>query len=86
MDATQMTKQMIDLQKTTFDNFFNAMVLVQEQGEKMTQALFEQASWLPEESRRLVDQWLAMGKKGRDDLKSALDDNYDAVRDLYASK
>ena len=73
MNSTQIAKQMLDFQKTTFDNFFNAAVMVQEQGEKMTNAVFEQASWLPEENKRLMDQWLTMAKKGRDDFKSALD-------------
>ena len=86
MKSNPMVKQMLDFQKTTFDNFFNAMVLVQEQGEKMTNTLFEQVSWLPEENKRLMDQWLTMAKKGRDDLKSAMDDNYKNVSDLLASK
>jgi len=86
MNSNPIVKQMLDFQKTTFDNIFNAMVLVQEQGEKLTNALFEQASWLPEENKRLMDQWLTMSKKGRDDLKSAMDDNYKNVSDLLASK
>jgi hypothetical protein len=81
-----MIKQMLDFQKTTLDNFFNAMVLVQEQGEKMTNALYDQVTWLPEENKRLMDQWLTMAKKGRDDLKSALDENFNNVSDLLASK
>jgi len=86
MNSTQIVKQMIDFQKTTLDNFFNAVVLVQEQGEKMTNTLFEQISWLPEENKRLLDQWMSMAKKGRDDLKSAMDDNFKNVSDLLASK
>jgi hypothetical protein len=86
MNSNPIVKQMLDFQKTTFDNFFNAMVLVQEQSEKMTQAYFEQISWLPEESKRLMDQWLTMGKKGRDDFKSALDENFNNVSEILASK
>jgi gas vesicle protein len=86
MNSTQIVKQMIDFQKTTLDNIFNAVVLVQEQGEKITNTLFEQISWLPEENKRLLDQWMSMAKKGRDDLKSAMDDNFKNVSDLLASK
>jgi len=86
MKTNPMIKQMLDYQKTTFDKLFNAMVLVQEQGEKMTNALFEQVTWLPEENKRLMDQCLTMAKQGRDDLKSAVDDNYKNVSDLLASK
>ena len=86
MKSNQYAKQMLDFQKTAFDNFFNAVVLVQEQGEKISQALFEQATWLPEENKRLVDQWLGMAKKGRDDFKVAVDDNFKSVSELLASK
>ena len=79
------TKQLIDFQKTAFDNFFSAMVLVQEHGEKITNTLFEQVTWLPEESKRLVDQWIEMNKKGRDDLKTAMDQNFNQVKDLFVS-
>ncbi len=86
MNSTQIVKQMFDFQRTSFDNFFNTLILVQEQGEKMTSTIFEQISWLPEENKRLMDQWLTMAKKGRDDLKSTMDDNYKNVSDLMASK
>ncbi len=86
MNSTQLAKQILDFQKTTFDNFFNAAVMVQDQGEKLTNAAFEQATWLPEENKRLMDQWLSMAKKGRDDFKSALDENYNNVSELLASK
>jgi len=86
MNSNPIFKQMLDFQKTTLDNLYNAMILVQEQGEKMTNTLLEQVSWLPEENKRLMDQWLDMAKKGRDDLKSAMDENFNKVSDLLASK
>ncbi len=36
MEPTGIAKQVIDLQKTAFDNAFKAMVMLQEQTEKMT--------------------------------------------------
>lgn len=86
MYPTHIAKQLIDFQKATFDNIFSAMVLVQEQSETMTHVLFEQVSWLPEESKRIVDQWFSMNKKGRDELKTAVDDNFNNVIELLQSK
>jgi len=42
MDSSKIAKQMIDFQKTTFDNTFNAMVLLQEQAENIWPA----RSWI----------------------------------------
>ena len=52
MDQNQIFKQMLDFNKATFDNSFNAMVMVLEQTEKMINAMMDQATWLPEEGKR----------------------------------
>ena len=41
MDQVKIAKQMIEFQKTTFDNTFNAMVILQEQPEWMVNTLLE---------------------------------------------
>jgi gas vesicle protein len=82
MDATWMAKQMIDFQKTTFDNTFNTVVMIQDHTEKVASTIFDQSSWIPEEGRQVVGQWTEMYKKGRNELKSAVDDNYDKLADM----
>ena len=42
MDTTQMAKQTLSFQKTIFTNSYNAMVLAQEQTEKMFSSYVEQ--------------------------------------------
>ena len=65
MDSSKIAKQMIDFQKTTFDNTFNAMVLLQEQAESMASTALDQATWMPEEGRTAINDWLKAYKKGR---------------------
>jgi archaellum component FlaC len=77
-------KQMIDFQKTTFDNTFNAVAILQDHTEKMAGTILEQANWLPEESRRVMGEWTEMVKKGRNDMKTAVDENYNNLADLLA--
>jgi hypothetical protein len=83
MDSTQIGKQFIDFQKTTFENFFTTMVMIQDHAEKITSTLYEQLIWLPEESKRLMDQWLDIQKKGRSDMKLAVDENFKQVKDIF---
>ena len=76
MVAENIAKQIIDFQKAAFDNTFNATVMVQDQAERLFNSAVEQAAWMPEESKRLFDEWIRMAKVGRNDFKSIVDDNF----------
>lgn len=85
MDQNQIFKQMIDFNKATFDNSFKAMVMVQEQTEKMVSTILDQATWLPEEGKKAINEWTSACKKGAEDFKKAVDDNFKKVEDFFAS-
>ena len=78
-------KQMIAFQKATFDNSFNAAVMLQDQAEQLFNASIEQAAWLPEESKRMVDEWVRICKTGRDEFKNAVDENFDKLAEYTAN-
>jgi len=84
MDQKQILKQMIDLHKTYFDNSFNAMVVLQEQTETMINSFMSQSSWLPEEGKNVLDEWVNAYKKGRDDFKAAVDENFKKVEGYFS--
>jgi len=84
MDNTQVLKQMLDFQKTTFDNAFSAMVMMQGQAEQMAGNLVDQATWLPEEGRKVVADWVAAYKKGRDEYKGYVDESFQKVEAFFA--
>jgi len=84
MEPLQIAKQMIEFNKSSFDNTFTAMVLLQEQAEKMVNSFMEQANWLPEEGRNILDEWLATYKKGRDEFKKTVDESFQKVREYFA--
>ncbi len=83
MDNKKMAKQMIDFNKSAFDNSFKAMTLVYEQNEKMIEAFVGQASWLPEEGRKALKDWMESYKKGCEDFKKMVDDNYAKVEEYF---
>jgi polyhydroxyalkanoate synthesis regulator phasin len=83
MDEKQIFKQMIDFNKAAFDNAFNAMVMLQEQTEKVTTTLLDQATWLPDEGKKAVNDWIQAYRKGRDDFKKTVDENFEKVDDFF---
>jgi len=84
VEPLQIAKQMIDFNKSSFDNTFTAMMLLQEQTEKMVNSFLSQANWLPEEARKTLDEWLASYKKGRDDFKKIVDESFQKVEEYFA--
>ena len=75
---------MIDFNKATFDNTFNAMVLLQEQTERMINTFVEQATFLPEEGKKILNDWIQTYKKGREEFKKAVDESYGKVEAYFA--
>jgi len=71
-----MMKQMIDFQKTTFESSFNAMTGLQAQGEKVMETFLNQATWLPNEGKKAVQNWVDAFKNGRDQFKQTVDLNF----------
>ncbi|MGD8540953.1 MAG: hypothetical protein PVI27_13490 [Desulfobacteraceae bacterium] len=84
MDQKQILKQMIDFNKATFDNTFNAMVMLQEQAERAANTLLEQANWLPEDGKKAINEWVKAYKKGREDFKKVVDENFQKVESFFS--
>jgi hypothetical protein len=84
MDQKQILKQMIDFNKATFDNTFNAMVMLQEQAERAANTLLEQANWLPEDGNKAINEWVKAYKKGREDFKKVVDENFQKVESFFS--
>jgi polyhydroxyalkanoate synthesis regulator phasin len=84
MEPLKMAKQMIDFQKATFDNTFNAMVMLQEQTERMVQTLMGQATFLPDEGKKVLNEWVQSFNKGRKEFKKTVDDSFSKVEAYFA--
>ena len=85
MDPNLMLKQMLEFNKTAFDNSFNAMLTIQEQNAKMVNTFLEQAAWMPEDGKKVIRNWIEAYKKGCEDFKNAADENYKKVDDYFAA-
>lgn len=84
MDQTKMAKQMMEFYKTTFESSFNALVMFQEQAERMANAFMEQGTWLPDEGKAILNEWVKTYKKGREDFKKSVDEGFKRVEEYFA--
>jgi hypothetical protein len=85
MEPNLLLKQMLDFNKTAFENSFNTMLTIQKQNAKMISTFLEQATWMPEEGKKLIREWVGAYKKGCEDFKKAADANYKKVDEFFVS-
>lgn len=83
MDPKQIAKQMIVFNKTAFDNNFRAMQALQEQTERLVNKFWDQSPMFPEEGKKVISDWMTAYKKGCEDFKSVVDDNFKKVEDFF---
>jgi polyhydroxyalkanoate synthesis regulator phasin len=86
MEPKQIAKQVIDFNKTAFDNSFEAMTVLQDQTEKMVNAIIEQNTLIPEEGKKAVADWVKSYKKGRSDMKATADESFKKVEAFFSAK
>jgi hypothetical protein len=84
MDQTHIATQMMEFNKKAFDNSFSAMSALQDQTEKLILSFLDKAPWFPEEGKKVMNDWIAGYKKGREDFKTAADDGYQKVSEYFA--
>ena len=86
MDQKQLVMQLIQFNKTSFDNTFNALSMLQDQTERMTESFLEQATWLPQEGRGVINEWVKAFKKGREEFKNQVDQSFERVEAFFEEK
>ncbi|MDY0162989.1 hypothetical protein [Desulfobotulus sp.] len=75
MDQKTFVKSLLGYNKTAFDQFLSASNMAQEQMEKLAEILFLQES-TPEESRKMVEDWLGNLRQGRKDIQESLENSF----------
>ena len=83
MDPKQIAKQMIAFNKTAFDNNFTAMKTLNEQTERLVTRFWEKTPMFPEEGKKAIAEWMKAYKKGCDDFKNLVDENFKKVEDFF---
>lgn len=76
MSQEKMFKKMLDFQKATFNNSYNAMDMLRGQGEKFLDNMVESSPWIPNEGKKALQEWNSAYKKGCADFKVMVDNNF----------
>jgi hypothetical protein len=84
MEPRKMAKQMLDFYKATFDNSYSALLMLQDQMQNMTSMFIEQSVAMPEEGKKALNEWLKAYRKGCEDFKKGMDDNFKRVESFFA--
>ncbi|MDI9569183.1 MAG: hypothetical protein QM278_00390 [Pseudomonadota bacterium] len=84
MDPKQISKQMFDFNKMAFERSFAAMVVMQDQAEKMFNMWLDQNKWFPEEGKKAIGDWVKTYKKGREDFKAKVEEGYEKIEQYLA--
>lgn len=86
MQPKDMLKQMIDFNKAAYENAFKNMNVLQEQMERMIYFYIDQTVIMPEQSRKAAKEWVSMYRKGCDEFKKLMDDNYGKLGTFFEEK
>ena len=76
MEYNQLSKKVIDFQKMTFDHWYGAMTLIQSQAESAMDLMLKQATWIPEDGRNALQNWVNACQQERDRFKSYVDKGF----------
>ena len=85
MDQFQTFKQMMQMNKMAFDNNYMMMMSTYEQNKLMLNTFLNQATGMPAEGRKAIEDWLQAYRKGCEELKKMTDEGY-AMVEKYMSQ
>ncbi len=82
MENAKFAKQTLDFQKTMFDNSYSAMIMVQDQSEKMLNNYLEKLPWVTAESKSSLQSSIDLAKQTRDDFKKVVEDSFSKFEEM----
>lgn len=84
MNQSDLIKQAINFNHSSFNSAYDATIMVQDQFEKVATSILDQASWMPEEGRKAIDNYVGIYKSGRDQFKKYMDDSFKRAEEALA--
>ncbi len=81
-----MAKQMIDFQKTAFNNGFSTLTLIQDQTETMFTSFMAQFPWVTDDGKKQINDAFTLTKKATEEFKKAIDEGYNRFETVFDAK
>jgi hypothetical protein len=82
-DPSKLAKQVFDFQKATFNNSFEALVLLQNQAERIAASL-EHSLGMPKQGQKFIDDCIKAFNQGRDEYKKMITQGLDNMETFFA--
>jgi hypothetical protein len=83
MDTASIAKNLVSMQKQSFNSIMEAMVLFQNQAER-TGRLLTNHMESNEKAQAFADQWRTALNNGRDDFRKLINESYTCMEDYFA--
>ncbi|MCP3889600.1 MAG: hypothetical protein GY702_12115 [Desulfobulbaceae bacterium] len=85
MEMTGFTKQIIDFQKTSFNQTYAGVTALQDYSETVMDTIVSQTPWINEESMKPVNDSIKIMKSAREEYKKAVDQGFIELEKLVVS-
>lgn len=83
MEQKKIMKQLIEFNRTSFNNMYSTMVMLQEQAEKMAETLLAHPGLLPQEGKEVMKEWVKIFRAQRLEYKQTVDENFKKLEDFF---
>ena len=83
MTQNKWADELVGFMQSSVETTMSTMGTLQDQGEKILNTLLDQGVVAQQEGRKVLNEWIAMAKKGRDDYKKLMTENMGKVNDFF---
>ncbi len=85
-DQQKMAKQILEFYRTAFNNFFTAMMMFQEQMERLAKLHGALMANIPDEGKKFFAEWCQSYKKSCEDFKKVVDEGFARLEAFFPEK
>ncbi len=82
MDQKTLMKQLIEFNKTSFNNTYNTMIMMQEQAERMSSTLINHPTLLTDDGKKVIEDWVSLFKTKRHEYQDVVNENFKKLEDF----
>jgi hypothetical protein len=82
----EMLMQMIEFNKAAYENAFKNITMLREQMETVMNLYIDQAIGVSDDGKKAAKEWVAMYKKGCEDFKKLVDENFKKIESIFQEK
>ncbi len=84
MEYGRISKQIMEFQKLTFTNCFDAVVMLQDQATSAMSRTVQQNTRLPEEGQKMIQSWVDACRQERERFRTYVDNGFSYIETCFA--